>query len=156
MLTLTLKSVIVRIEEARALQELISSVKDWQCQLSDILEPALVQHSDSPPVDVCSLLRALKVFSLQLYSRYFVFILVRAFAVLAQSIHAYELMFWALPHCPGPLHLAYELMSQIIPAPSALHATIDGCLVWNFVMVTVGSMRSWPVALVCLNCEGWS
>lgn len=63
MLTLTLKFAIVRIEEARALQELISSVKDWQCQLSDILEPALVQHSDSPPVDVCSLLRALKVFS---------------------------------------------------------------------------------------------
>lgn len=71
------------------MQELISSVKDWQCQLSDILEPALVQHPDSPAVDVCSLLRALKVFSLEL-SRYFVFILVWAFALLCHWIHAYE------------------------------------------------------------------
>lgn len=43
------------------MEALMSRLEDWRHLLSDILEPALVLRSHRTVVDVCSLLRALKV-----------------------------------------------------------------------------------------------
>lgn len=43
------------------MEALMARLQDWRHLLTDILEPALVLRSHSTVVDVCSLLRALKV-----------------------------------------------------------------------------------------------
>lgn len=49
------------MEEVMIMEALMARLQDWRHLLADILEPALVLRSHSTVVDVCSLLRALKV-----------------------------------------------------------------------------------------------
>jgi hypothetical protein len=49
------------MEEVMIMEALMARLQDWRHLLTDILEPALVLRSHSTVVDVCSLLRALKV-----------------------------------------------------------------------------------------------
>ena len=50
-----------RMEEVMIMEALMSRLEDWRRLLRVILEPAVVLRSHKTVVDVCSLLRALKV-----------------------------------------------------------------------------------------------
>lgn len=53
--------IFCRMEEVAIMESLMSRLQDWRHLLTGILEPALVLRSHNTVVDVCSLLRALKV-----------------------------------------------------------------------------------------------